>query len=347
MSTNIKQHTELSAWKALEANYTKVRDLHLRELFATDPKRGERMAAKCVGIYFDYSKHRVTDETLSLLLQLAEQSGLRARIEAMFRGEKINVTEGRAALHTALRAPKGTVIIVDGEDVMPQVHSVLDKMAAFSARVRGGEWKGHTGKPIRNIINIGIGGSDLGPVMAHEALRHYSQRNLDLKFVSNVDGAHLAATLTGLDPETTLFDEVAGHTAEMYNQCGFDMMYLDALDGELDKLVENWIQTLLTNLEDPTTKVNLSLLKPEARKLVDSFIKKRQLPDDLKQDFINALQEAFSGLIKVPIKITDLRDALLAGGSPVTTTEIKKRFEEYLERLTKGKELEKIRIVLE
>ena len=195
MTTSILQSTKLEAWQALEAHYPKVRELHLRELFADDPKRGERMAAEAVGIYFDYSKHRITDETLSLLLQLAEESGLRARIDAMFRGEKINVTEKRAVLHVALRAPKGHSIVVDGEDVVPQVHAVLDKMADFSNRVRSGEWKGHTGKPIRNVINIGIGGSDLGPVMAYEALRHYSRRNLTFRFISNIDGTDFAEAL--------------------------------------------------------------------------------------------------------------------------------------------------------
>jgi glucose-6-phosphate isomerase len=170
-----------------------------------DPNRGERMTAEAVGIYFDYSKHRITDETLKLLLQLTEESGLRARIDAMFRGEKINVTEKRAVLHVALRAPKGQSIFVDGEDVVPQVHAVLDKMAGFSGRVRSGEWKGHTGKPIRNIINIGIGGSDLGPVMAYEALRHYSQRDLTFRFVSNIDGTDFAEATRDLDAEETLF----------------------------------------------------------------------------------------------------------------------------------------------
>ena len=195
MKTSIPPLTTLTAWKALEAHYPKVRELHLRKLFADDPKRGERMSAEAVGIYFDYSKHRITDETLRLLLQLAEESGLRARIEAMFRGEKINVTEKRAVLHVALRAAKGQSIVVDGEDVVPQVHAVLDKMANFSTRVRNGEWKGHTGKRIRNVINIGIGGSDLGPVMAYEALRHYSQRDLTFRFVSNIDGTDFAEAI--------------------------------------------------------------------------------------------------------------------------------------------------------
>jgi glucose-6-phosphate isomerase len=199
------QLTTRAAWKALEAHYPKMRELHLRKLFADDATRGERMALEAVGIYFDYSKHRITDETLTLLLQLAEQCGLRARIDAMFRGDKINVTEKRAVLHVALRAPKGQSIVVDGEDVVPQVHAVLDKMADFSNRVRSGEWKGHTGKPIRNVINVGIGGSDLGPVMAYEALRHYSQRNLTFRFVSNVDGTDFAEATRDLDAAETLF----------------------------------------------------------------------------------------------------------------------------------------------
>ncbi len=179
--------------------------LPLRKLFAEDPGRGERLSVEDVGIYFDYSKNRITDETVKILLQLAEESGLRPRIDAMFRGEKINVTEKRAVLHVALRAPKGASIIVDGEDVVPQVHAVLDKMAAFSSRVRSGEWKGHTGKPIRNVVNIGIGGSDLGPVMAYEALRHYSQRDINYRFVSNVDGTDFDEATRDLDAEETLF----------------------------------------------------------------------------------------------------------------------------------------------
>jgi glucose-6-phosphate isomerase len=198
-------NSTLPAWQALENHSLKVRDLHLRKLFADDPMRGERMKAEAIGIYFDYSKHRVTDETLRLLLQLAEESGLRARIDAMFRGEKINVTEQRAVLHVALRAPKEQSIVVDGEDVVPQVHAVLDKMAAFSNRVRSGEWKGHTGKPIRNFVNIGIGGSDLGPVMAYEALRFYSQRDLTFRFVSNIDGTDFAEATHDLKAEETLF----------------------------------------------------------------------------------------------------------------------------------------------
>jgi glucose-6-phosphate isomerase len=203
--TATAQLTTRAAWKALEAHYPKIRDLYLRKLFADDATRGERLALEAVGIYFDYSKHRITDETLTLLLQLAEECGLRARIDAMFRGDKINVTEKRSVLHVALRAPKGQSIVVDGEDVVPQVHAVLDKMAYFSNRVRSGEWKGHTGKPIRNVINVGIGGSDLGPVMAYEALRHYSQRNLTFRFVSNVDGTDFAEATRDLDAAETLF----------------------------------------------------------------------------------------------------------------------------------------------
>ena len=203
--TAIAPLTTRIAWKALEVHYSKIRDLQLRTLFADEATRGERMAVEAVGIYFDYSKHRITDETLALLLQLAEESGLRPRIDAMFRGEKINVTEKRAVLHVALRAPKQHSIIVDGEDIVPQVHAVLAKMADFSNRVRSGEWTGYTGKPIRNVINIGIGGSDLGPVMAYEALRHYSRRDLVFRFVSNIDGTDFAEATRDLDAEETLF----------------------------------------------------------------------------------------------------------------------------------------------
>jgi glucose-6-phosphate isomerase len=193
------------AWKALEAHSQKMGDVHLRRLFADDPGRGERLTAEGAGIFLDYSKNRVTDETLRLLLQLAEESALKARIEAMFCGEKINVTEGRAVLHVALRAPKEESISVDGEDVVPQVHAVLDRMTGFAAKIRSGAWKGHTGKPIRNIVNIGIGGSDLGPVMAYEALKHYSDRALTFRFVSNVDGTDFAEATLDLDPAETLF----------------------------------------------------------------------------------------------------------------------------------------------
>ena len=205
MTTAMAPLTERPAWKALEAHYQQVRELHLRELFRDDPGRGERMTAEAVGLYLDYSKNRLTDQTLKLLLQLAEASGLRARIDAMFRGDKINVTENRAVLHVALRAPKGAVITVDGENVVPRVHAVLDKMANFSDRVRSGAWLGHTGKRIRNVINIGIGGSDLGPVMAYEALKHYSERAMTFRFVSNVDGTDFAEAVQDLDPSETLF----------------------------------------------------------------------------------------------------------------------------------------------
>src|SRR5258708_27196611 len=182
MTKQIMPLTERPAWKSLETHHQSVRELHLRKLFADDPKRGERMTAEALGLYLDYSKNRITDETLKLLLQLAEESGLRGRIDAMFRGEKINITENRAVLHVALRAPRGASIVVDGENVVPQVHAVLDNMADFSNRVRSGAWKGHTGKRIRNVINIGIGGSDLGPVMAYEALKHYSERAISFRF---------------------------------------------------------------------------------------------------------------------------------------------------------------------
>ncbi|WHZ14662.1 MAG: Glucose-6-phosphate isomerase [Nitrospira sp.] len=194
-----------AAWKALEAHYSKIRDLHLRTLFADDPTRVERMTLEAIGIYIDYSKNRITDETLALLVRLAEESGLRDRIDAMFRGDKINVTEKRAVLHVALRAPQNHSIIVDGENVVPQVHAVLKKMADFSNRLRSGQWKGHTGKPIRNVVNIGIGGSDLGPVMAYEALRHYSQRDLNFRFVSNIDGTDFVEATRDLNAEETLF----------------------------------------------------------------------------------------------------------------------------------------------
>jgi glucose-6-phosphate isomerase len=197
--------TERPAWKALAAHFQQVRNLHLRQLFAEDPERGERLTAEAVGIYLDYSKNRITDETLTLLLQLAEQSGLRARIDAMFRGEKINVSENRAVLHIALRAPKEASIVVDGENVVPEVHAVLDRMAELSDRVRSGAWRGHTGKRIRNVVNIGIGGSDLGPVMAYEALTHYRDRNMSFRFISNVDGTDFAEATYDLDPAETLF----------------------------------------------------------------------------------------------------------------------------------------------
>jgi len=197
--------TALPAWKALAEHYQQMRQRHLRQLFADDPRRGERLTAEAAGLYLDYSKHRITDATLALLLRLAEECGLARRIDAMFSGEKINVTEQRAALNVALRAPKHEQMLVDGVDVVPEVHAVLDRMAAFCDEVRSGRWRGHTGRPIRNIINIGIGGSDLGPVMAYEALRHYSRRHMTFRFVSNVDGTDLVEATRDLDPEETLF----------------------------------------------------------------------------------------------------------------------------------------------
>jgi glucose-6-phosphate isomerase len=194
-----------TSWKALQAHRKAIGDLHLRSLFADDPARGERLTAEAVGIYLDYSKNRITDETVTLLCRLAEECDLRGRIDAMFRGDKVNVTENRAVLHVALRVPRGTSIMVDGKDVVPEIHAILDRMADFSNRVRGGEWTGHTGKRVRNVINIGIGGSDLGPVMAYEALRHESDRGLTFRFVSNVDGTDLVEATHDLDPAETLF----------------------------------------------------------------------------------------------------------------------------------------------
>jgi len=197
--------TERPAWKALEAHHRNIRTVHLRELFARDPGRGERMTAEAAGLYLDYSKNRIADDTLPLLVSLAEESGLRARIDAMFRGEPINVSEKRAVLHVALRAPRGASLQVDGRNVVPDVHAVLDRMTGFANRLRGGEWKGHTGQRITNVVNIGIGGSDLGPVMAYEALRHYSDRGLTFRFVSNIDGTDFAEAVRDLDPAATLF----------------------------------------------------------------------------------------------------------------------------------------------
>src|SRR5712692_10076607 len=205
MTTDVTPLTQRPAWKGLEEHYQSARNLHLRALFAEDPQRGERFALEGAGIYLDYSKNRVTAETMRLLLDLAQSSGLRARIDAMFRGERINITEKRAVLHVALRAPRDASIVVDGEDVVPQVHAVLAKMSDFASRVRSGAWTGHTGKRIRHVINIGIGGSDLGPVMAYEALRHYSLRAMTFRFVSNVDGTDFVEATHDLDPAETLF----------------------------------------------------------------------------------------------------------------------------------------------
>ena len=204
-ATTKKSTVKRPSWKALESHYKQMSKRHLRELFADDPTRGERMAVEAVGLYLDYSKNRITEETLTLLFRLADEAGLQGRIEAMFRGEKINLTENRAVLHTALRAPRGASIVVDGENVVPKVHAVLDKMAEFSNRIRSGAWTGHTGKRIRNVVNIGIGGSDLGPVMVYEALKHYSQRDMTFRFVSNIDGTDFAEAVSDLDPAETLF----------------------------------------------------------------------------------------------------------------------------------------------
>ena len=205
MTATIAPLAQRPAWKALAAHYAELQPQQLRKLFADDPARGTRYTAEFAGIFLDYSKNRITDETLKLLTELAEQSGLKARIEAMFTGEKINITENRAVLHVALRAPKGESIFLDGVDQVPLVHAVLDKMSGFADRVRSGAWKGHTGKRIRNVVNIGIGGSDLGPVMAYEALRHYSQRDLTFRFVSNVDGTDFAEAVVDLEADETLF----------------------------------------------------------------------------------------------------------------------------------------------
>jgi glucose-6-phosphate isomerase len=205
MNVRLKSLPQLPAWKALTAHHKLVKNLHLRELFARDPKRGERLTAAAAGLFLDYSKNRVTETTLKLLLRLANESGLRAKIDAMFGGEKLNVTENRPVLHVALRAPREAIILVDGKNVVPEVQAVLDRMAEFSNRVRSGAWKGVTGKSIKNIVNIGIGGSDLGPVMACEALRHYSERGLNFRFISNVDGIDFVETTHDLDPAETLF----------------------------------------------------------------------------------------------------------------------------------------------
>src|SRR5919199_3260189 len=205
MVAQVPTLTQRPAWQALATHYAQLRPVHLRQLFGDDPRRGERFAVEGAGLYFDYSKHRITDETLKLLLDLAAECDLRGHIDAMFRGEKINVTEQRAVLHVALRAPRGASIIVDGENVVPEVHAVLDRMAAFADQVRSGDWTGHTGQRIRNVVNIGIGGSDLGPVMAYQALRSYSARHLTFRFVSNVDGTDFAEATRDLDPAETLF----------------------------------------------------------------------------------------------------------------------------------------------
>ncbi|MGH3078863.1 MAG: glucose-6-phosphate isomerase, partial [Gaiellaceae bacterium] len=242
---------ERPAWAALERHYAEIRETHLRELFAADPARGERLAAEGAGIYLDYSKNRVTDETLRLLLRLAEESGLRERTEAMFRGERINTTENRSALHVALRMPKGTPLVVDGRDVVADVHEVLDRMAAFAERVRSGEWKGHTGKPIRNLVNVGIGGSDLGPVMAYEALRYYTRRDLTFRFVSNVDATDFVESTRDLAAAETLF-VVSSKTfttlETMTNAHSARAWVLDALDDE--GAIEKHFVAVSTNADE-------------------------------------------------------------------------------------------------
>ena len=205
MKPKIQPLTRRPAWKALAAHHKQVKDWHLRDMFAADARRGEKLTAEAAGLYLDYSKNRINDETVKLLLQLAEDSGLRARIDAMFRGDKINITEDRAVLHVALRAPQNAAVMVDGRNVVPEVHAVLNNMAAFADRVRSGEWKGHTGKRIKNVLNIGIGGSDLGPVMAYEALKYYSDRDMTFRFISNVDGIDFVEATRDLDPAETLF----------------------------------------------------------------------------------------------------------------------------------------------
>ena len=239
------------AWGALAAHYGTVRGRHLRELFAADPRRGERMVLEAAGIVLDYAKNRVTDETLRLLVRLAEESGLRERIDAMFRGERINATEGRAVLHVALRAPRGASIVVDGENVVPRVHAVLDRMAAFSDRVRAGEWRGHTGARIRNVVNVGIGGSDLGPVMAYEALRAYSDRAMTFRFVSNVDATDFVEATRDLDPAATLF-VIASKTfttlETMTNARSARAWLLGALGGDAGAVARHFV-AVSTNAE--------------------------------------------------------------------------------------------------
>jgi glucose-6-phosphate isomerase len=251
-SSEITALPKREAWKALQTHYEKIKDMHLRELFARDAKRGERLTAESAGIFLDYSKNRITDETLKLLLQLAEESGLRSRIDAMFRGDKINFTEKRSVLHVALRAPKGATILADGHNVVPDVHAVLDKMTAFSNRVRSGEWKGHTGKRIRNVINIGIGGSDLGPVMAYEALKHYSDRAMSFRFVSNVDGTDFAEAVNQLDAAETLFiisSKTFTTLETMTNAHSAREWSLAALGGDVKSVAKHFV-AVSTNTEE-------------------------------------------------------------------------------------------------
>ena len=243
-SSSDQATTRQSVWDALTSHYDEVSKLHLRQLFADDPKRGERMTIEAAGLFLDYSKNRVTDETLRLLLQVAEGYGLRSRIDAMFKGEKINITEKRAVLHTALRAPKDATILVDGKNVVPEVHAVLEHMADFSSRVRSGQWKGHTGRRICNVINIGIGGSDLGPVMAYEALRHYSERAMIFRFVSNVDGTDFAEAVQDLDPAETLFivsSKTFTTLETMTNAQTARAWSLAGLDGDVSSVAKHFV----------------------------------------------------------------------------------------------------------
>jgi glucose-6-phosphate isomerase len=236
--------TARHSWTALQAHHQQIRELHLRTLFADDTTRGERLTAEAAGIYLDYSKNRVTDETMGLLCRLAEESGLRDRIDAMFRGDKINVTENRSVLHVALRAPRGTSILADGKNVVPEVHAVLDAMADFSGRVRSGAWTGHTGKRIRNVVNIGIGGSDLGPVMAYEALKHYSDRAMTFRFVSNVDGTDLVEATRDLDPAATLFivsSKTFTTLETMTNAESARQWLLDGLGGDAKAVAKHFV----------------------------------------------------------------------------------------------------------
>jgi glucose-6-phosphate isomerase len=232
------------AWTLLEKHYQKLKSVDLRQLFADDRGRGERLAVEAAGVYLDYSKNRITDETLALLLQLAEESKLRERIDAMFRGDKINVSEDRAVLHVALRAPRGATILHDGRNVVPDVHAVLDRMADFSNRVRSGNWKGQTGKRIRNVINVGIGGSDLGPVMAFEALKHYSDRAMTFRFVSNVDGTDFVEAVRDLDPAETLFiisSKTFTTLETMTNARSAREWLLDGIKGEQGAIAKHFV----------------------------------------------------------------------------------------------------------
>jgi glucose-6-phosphate isomerase len=250
-TTSARQLTKLPAWQELQAHYEKIKDVQLRTLFAEDNDRVNKYSLEAAGLYFDYSKHRITDETLRLLLRLAEESGLRERIDAMFGGEKINITENRAVLHVALRAPESEHIFVDGVDVVPEVHRVLEKMEAFSTRVRNGDWLGYTGKRIRNVINIGIGGSDLGPVMAYEALKHYSLRSMTFRFVSNVDGTDLVEATADLEPEETLFivsSKTFTTTETMVNAASARSWLLQTLKDE--KAVASHFVAVSTNGEE-------------------------------------------------------------------------------------------------